>query len=203
MSTPSSYRTNTAVLEPPLTAPQAHGVPPHATTSEAFREVFRSHPAGVALITADAGDGPIAMTATSVASVSVHPPVLMFSASGHSSSTPTLRKAETVIVHFLGAENLHLAKLGATSGIDRFADTSLWKRLPSGEPVFTSATAWIRARMIQKIDIAGSTVVLCEAVDHGLGNRPAPRVRDGLAYVNRTWHRLSETSAELTYKETS
>lgn len=202
MSDPSSYRTNTAVLEPRLTVPQAHGLIPRATTSDAFREVFRSHPAGVALITADAGDGPIAMTATSVASVSVHPPVLMFSASKHSSSTPTLRRAETIIVHFLDATNVHLAKLGATSGIDRFADTSQWMRLPSGEPVFTSAAAWLRARTIQKIDVAGSTVMLCEAVDHGLGTPAAPRVRDGLAYVDRTWHRLSETSSDPTCQET-
>ncbi len=48
---------------------------------EAFRHAFRHHPAGVAVVTADAGDGPAAMTVSSVASVEVDPPTLVFSAS--------------------------------------------------------------------------------------------------------------------------
>jgi flavin reductase (DIM6/NTAB) family NADH-FMN oxidoreductase RutF len=38
-----------------------------------FKALFRGHPGGVAVITADAGDGPVALTATSVASVSADP----------------------------------------------------------------------------------------------------------------------------------
>ncbi len=64
----------------------------------------------------------MALTATSVASVSADPPMLMFSVSDASSSSPTVAAADTVVVHLLAAEQLHLAKLGATSGIDRFAD---------------------------------------------------------------------------------
>lgn len=41
-----------------------------------FKAIFRGHPGGVSLITTDAGDGPVALTATSVASISVDPPLL-------------------------------------------------------------------------------------------------------------------------------
>ena len=95
------------------------------STPSRFTAAFRAHPAGVALVTADAGGGPVALTATSVASVSADPPMLMFSVSDASSSSPTIAVADTVVVHLLRAEQLHLAKLGATSGIDRFADVPL------------------------------------------------------------------------------
>src|SRR5476649_1152694 len=95
--------------------------------SEEFKAAFRHHAAGVAVITADAGDGPVGLTATSVFSVSAEPPLLVFSISNVSSSAPTLLDAESVVVHLLGADQLHIAKLCATSGVDRFADLSLWK----------------------------------------------------------------------------
>src|SRR5690625_4005194 len=113
-------------LTPTATARKEHVM--NALTQQ-FIAAFRNHPAGVALVTADAGAGPVAMTATSVCSVDADPPTVAFSASTRSSSTPTLLRASTVVVHLLSARQLDLAQLGATSGVDRFADTSLWQRL--------------------------------------------------------------------------
>src|ERR1700712_2067372 len=89
---------------------------------DAFKLAFRNHPAGVAVITADAGDGPVGLTATSVFSVSAEPALLVFSISALSSSAPTINRADTVVVHLLGADQLELAKLFSTKGADRFAD---------------------------------------------------------------------------------
>jgi len=163
-----------------------------------FKAAFRNHPAGVALITADAGDGPVALTATSVFSVSAEPALLVFSVSEFSSSTPTIRKADTVVVHLLGAEQLDLAKLGATSGIDRFADTSIWSRLITGEPFFPSAHTWIRGRIINKLEAGNSTVVVVHALQAKApqaGSHEADAAESHpLVYHNRTWHKLSAAS---------
>ncbi|MEG0161907.1 MAG: flavin reductase family protein, partial [Aurantimicrobium sp.] len=97
--------------------------PPHdveVLSADEFKLAFRNHPAGVAIVTADAGKGPVAMTVTSVFSVSAEPPLLVFSASAQSSATPTIAEADTVVIHLLGADQLHLAKLAATSGANRF-----------------------------------------------------------------------------------
>ena len=143
MTTDSPPTARTAV---PTTTGRFHvvddGVP--VLPAEQFKAAFRNHAAGVAVITADAGDGPVALTATSVFSVSAEPPLLVFSLSASSSSTPTLTRASTVVVHLLSADQLDLAVLAATSGIDRFADTSIWSRLETGEPYFTAAPVWIR-----------------------------------------------------------
>lgn len=165
---------------------------------EEFKAAFRYHPAGVAVITADTGDGPVALTATSVFSISAVPPVLGFSISALSSSTPTIRAADTVVVHLLSAEQLPLAQLASTSGIDRFADTALWSRLETGEPYFVDADTWIRGRIVSQMQVGGSTVVAVHAMQTNLagasqgsagGRRESP-----LVYHDRTWHRLGAHS---------
>jgi flavin reductase (DIM6/NTAB) family NADH-FMN oxidoreductase RutF len=159
-----------------------------------FKRAFRNHPAGVAVITADAGDGPVGLTATSVFSVSAEPPLLVFSISSQSSSAPTIKAADTVIVHLLGSDQLDIAKLCATSGIDRFADTAIWDRLITGEPYFPSAHAWIRGKVIERMEAGSSTVVAVHALqakapEHDESSNPSP-----LVYHNRVWHRLGEHS---------
>lgn len=178
----------------------AHPSAPTVTPDE-FKAAFRNHPAGVAVITADAGDGPVALTATSVFSVSVEPPLLVFSISELSSSTPTIRRSETVVVHLLGAAQLDIAKLGATSGIDRFADTSIWTRLPTGEPYFPAAHAWIRGRVVNTMEAGGSTVVAVQALETKAPPADDPAAdasaAEPLVYHNRTWHRLGDHSKIL------
>ncbi|RFA08542.1 flavin oxidoreductase [Subtercola boreus] len=160
-----------------------------------FTGIFRDHPSGVAVVTADIGDGPVGLTATSVISVSVNPPLLVFSLSELSSSTPTLLKADTVVVHLLGVADLDIARLCSTSGIDRFADTTLWSRLETGEPLFGGVDRWIRARVVQRIDAGTATVMVVEALEV-VNNTLAPESSFApLVYHNRTWHALGDHSA--------
>lgn len=166
----------------------------HTITDDTYKAAFRNHPGGVAVITADAGDGPVGLTATSVSSVNIDPPLLMFSASALSSSTPTILRANTVIVHLLAADQLHLAQLCSTSGIDRFEDTSLWSRLPTGEPLYHTTPTWIRGRIVNTMDAGGSTVVAVQAIEASV-SAPANDSEDRpLVYNNRTWHVLGTHS---------
>ncbi|XUK63311.1 Flavin-Reduct domain-containing protein [Plantibacter sp. RU18] len=194
----------------------AHGFA--SLPADDFKAAFRQHPAGVSVITADDGSGPVGLTATSVFSVSAEPPLLVFSVSSLSSSAPTITAADTVVVHLLGSDQLHIAKLCATSGIDRFADTSIWDRLPTGEPYFTGNGVWIRGRIVNRMEAGTSTVIAVHALEssvsqqHGtVGTTQAPATLvepttpaapsfspsfDGapLVYHNRTWHRLDSNS---------
>lgn len=166
-------------------------------TGEEFREAFRNYASGVAVITADSKEGPVGLTATSVTSVSVDPPLLVFSVSELASSAPAIRAAETLVVHILSADQIEIAKLCATSGIDRFADTSKWMRLVTGEPIFTAASTWIRGRVVSTMNAGGSTVIAVEALQSGISERAdsdSPWAGRPLVYHNRTWHTLDENS---------
>lgn len=183
-----SLQDNTAAGVPLNVAAQPFG----GLGSAEFKRAFRNHPAGVAVVTADAGEGPVALTVTSVFSVSVEPPLLVFSLSDRSSSAATVRRADTVIVHLLGSRQLELAKRCATSGIDRFADAGSWDRLITGEPYFPAAEVWIRGRIVQQMAAGRSTVIAVHALQATLPE-DGP-VSDPLVYHNRTWHRLGAHS---------
>jgi flavin reductase (DIM6/NTAB) family NADH-FMN oxidoreductase RutF len=162
---------------------------------EEFKGLFRGHPGGVAVITADDGTRPVALTATSVASVSAEPPLLIFSVSSLSSSAPVLSSAKTVVVHLLDSDDLELARLGATSGVDRFADTDAWSRLVTGEPVYHGVRAWVRCAVIDRLNAGGSTVIVGHALQSSIDRDVAVGEHgDALVYHNRSWHRLGDHS---------
>jgi flavin reductase (DIM6/NTAB) family NADH-FMN oxidoreductase RutF len=166
-----------------------------AVSSDDFRSLFRGHPSGVAVITAIGPDGPVALTASSVSSVSADPPLLVFSVSALSSSTPTITSAASVVVHLLDADDLDVARLGATSGVDRFADTESWAPLATGEPVFRGVRAWVRCAVVSRMDAGGSTVIAAHALQsHVARHVDADAADNALVYHNRRWHRLGEHS---------
>lgn len=159
--------------------------------AETFKAAFRGHPSGVAVVTASHDGHPVAMTVSSLVSLSAEPPLLSFSASAQSSSTPVLEQVDTVVVHLVGSEQLWLARLGATSGIDRFADTSAWHRLPTGEPLFHGVDAWIRGKVVHRLDASNAVVYLVHALDACVPDKPSTP----LVYHDRSWHRLTDSSA--------
>jgi len=185
-------------------APQRHGDAraelrlDSGLSADAFKRAFRSHPSGVAVVSADAGDGPVAFTATSVFSVSAEPALLVFSIADAVSAAGSVTRAETVVVHLLGARDLDLARLCATSGVDRFADPASWSRLVTGEPVFAGVDNWIRGRVIDTLRAGTSTVVVVHALQAGRASTfetaPSLDAEAPLVYHNRTWHRLGEAS---------
>ena len=155
-----------------------------------FTTLFRRHPHGVAVVTADAGDGPVALTATSVSSVSVDPPLIVLSASDASSASPSIVAAETLVVHLIDAADVSIAKLAATTGIDRFADTGLWERLPSGEPFYHGVARRVRVRVLERIRAGSATVLIAEALEVTLPPLDAHEEGHPVVYHNRSWQAL-------------
>lgn len=161
--------------------------------SQAFRDAFRCHPAGVAVITADPGDRPVAMTVSSLISVSAAPPTVAFSLSARSGSTPAVVAAGSVVIHLLRFADLELAQLGATPGADRFGPGIAWTRLPSGEPRYSRVTTWFRARITGSLAVEGATVVVAELVEGESALPDGAPERESLIYLDRRWHRLQES----------
>ncbi|WP_341952061.1 flavin reductase family protein [Salinibacterium sp. TMP30] len=157
-----------------------------------FARVFRQHPGGVSVITADSPAGPVALTATSVVSVSAVPPLLAFSISHRASTAESIRSARSYVVHFLGRDQLEIAQLCATSGVDRFADRQLWARLPTGEPYFPSAPAWVVGTRINQLDAEAASLILVRATESHVDSDPDSV--QPLVYHNRGWHHLGRHS---------
>ena len=176
----------------PVSQRVAEGAFEDMLSADQFKAAFRNHPAGVAVVTADPGDGPVGLTATSVISVSANPPLLVFSLSAFSSAAPALARSETVVVHLLGAENVGLAKIFATSGIDRFADTENWSRLVDRGTGPGRCLHMAAGRIVNRMEAGDSTVIAVQVLQAQIADAeetPAP-----LVYHNRTWHSLGEQS---------
>lgn len=159
-----------------------------AVTSDAFRAIFRRHPAGVAVVALRDGDRPVGFTATSVVSVSADPALLTFSIAGTSSSWPALARTRSVTIGFLTAEQVDVSARFATSGVDRFAGVA-WHWLPTGEPVLDDVSAWIRGDVVERVAVGSSHLVVVHARETSQGRGGAP-----LVYHDRTYHALDEGS---------
>jgi flavin reductase (DIM6/NTAB) family NADH-FMN oxidoreductase RutF len=155
-------------------------------TPDAFKEVFRHHPAGVAVITFRAGGRPVGFTATSVISVSADPPVLAFSVAAGSSAHSLLQRARSVVVNFLAEHQAQLAARFATRGIDRFAGTG-WAPLPTGEPMLPGTTSWVRGRISQRVPAGDSLLLVVEALSAARNRGVRP-----LLYEDRTYRRIGD-----------
>ena len=158
--------------------------------TNAFREAFRRHPAGVAVITADPGDRPVAMTVSSLISVSAAPPIVAFSLSMKSGSSEPLLRAETMVIHLLRYTDIDLAQLCASSGADRFPPGGAWERLATGEPRYTGVSTWFRARQLGLLPIEGATLVAAELLEGEAHPLEDPPEDHSLVYLDRRWHRL-------------
>lgn len=125
----------------------------------ALRGFFRSYASGVTIVTLASPTGPVGFTASSLASVSLDPPLVSFNVSRTSSSWAALEEAEHVGVHLLGQDDRAVARLFATSGADRFATTP-WRTAYAGVPVLPATAGWLVCRVVDRLEAGDSTLVL-------------------------------------------
>ncbi|UOD81173.1 flavin reductase family protein [Paenarthrobacter ureafaciens] len=155
--------------------------------TDLFRSAFRSHPAGVTVVTAVGHSGPVGLTASSVASVSVDPPSLSFSLSG-SRSAEQLIEAEVVVVHMMAASQVDLAKVFSKPGTERFTADMDWTTLPTGEPLLTGTLWALRCRITHRVPV-GTSILLAAEVLEVIGR---PGSGEPLVYHDRAFYRLAE-----------
>lgn len=163
--------------------------------AERFKRAFRHHAAGVAVVSARTAEGPVALTASSVTSVSAEPPVLLLSVADGTRTGRALAAADSAVIHLLDADDHALAVRCADPSADRFADRSTWTTLPTGEPVFIGPRILLRGHVTQRL-VSGHATVLMLGVDAVIDRRPdAPvDVPGPLVYHDRRWHALGASS---------
>jgi 3-hydroxy-9,10-secoandrosta-1,3,5(10)-triene-9,17-dione monooxygenase reductase component len=87
-----------------------------------FRSALGCFPTGVCVVTALARDGSRAgLTINSFSSVSLDPPMVLWSLSRQASSAPAFRDAEYFAINLLASEDQPLSSHFARSGADKFA----------------------------------------------------------------------------------
>ena len=82
---------------------------PEAENHRAYRNALGSFTTGVTVVTAMTSDGPIGMTVNSFASVSLDPPLVLWSPAKSSSRYGAFTGARHFAIHVLGADQDHLS----------------------------------------------------------------------------------------------
>ena len=162
-------------------------------SSAGFAEALSNYPAGVALMSADSVDGPVAVVTSRVMPISSEPPVFAVVVERGSHDEEAIAASESIVLHLLTAEQLELANgqpMGSEAGRE-------WARLATGEPFIVGPSVWIRGQVFERLEIGDSTIVIARAT-HAC-YPPVGMTRDTtwpgpLVRHRNHWHELSIAS---------
>lgn len=112
-----------------------------AFTSEDFRAALGQFATGVTIVTTMDDEGrKVGLTANSFNSVSLAPPLVLWSLSRTSGSLPAMSASRTYAINVLAADQRVLAERFARKGIDRFEGVA-WRLGLGGAPLIDGAVA--------------------------------------------------------------
>jgi flavin reductase (DIM6/NTAB) family NADH-FMN oxidoreductase RutF len=120
--------------------PTPVALPPSFSSTE-FRAALGTFATGVTVITAcDESGVRVGLTANSFNSVSLSPPLVLWSLSSRASTMPTFSRGQHYAINVLASDQQHIAERFARKDIDRFEGVTLrWGQ--RGVPVIEGALA--------------------------------------------------------------
>ncbi len=131
----------------------------------AFREALGSFATGVTIATTlDDQDRPVGVTASSFNSVSLDPPLVLWSLAKNSQSRDAFCDSGHFAVHVLAASQEALSNRFARTGADKFGGVE-WSAGKLGSPVFTEHAALFECATRHQYDGGDHIIMVGEVVD--------------------------------------
>lgn len=129
-----------------------------------FRTALGTYATGVTIITAMAPDGkPYGLTCNSFASVSLNPPLVLWSLGIYSQGLPIFQNASHFAVNVLGASQQALAATFAKASADKFAGVA-WTPGLGNAPLLSGSVAHFQCRAANRY-YGGDHVIFLGAVE--------------------------------------
>ena len=136
-----------------------------AIDPKAFRSALGSFATGVTVVTtAVSTNEPIGVTASSFNSVSLDPPLVLWSLAKKSLSLDAFKQSGHFAVHILSCEQEDISNRFARSGADKFAETE-WRRGQLGSPVLADFAAKFECRTIHQYEGGDHIIFVGEVLD--------------------------------------
>ena len=142
-------------------------VPPTsaANVEALFKDSMAALASGVAVVTGAAADGsPRGLTVTSIASYSAHPPSVIVCVDETCNSYEALTTESHFAVHLLPADQSEVAKLFASSVLDKFDQVS-WTTWGNGLPILNDMLAVVICRRMSTTVHGDHAILVGEVVD--------------------------------------
>lgn len=147
---------------------------PAAFTTRDFRHALGQFATGVTIVTtADALGRPIGLTVSSFNSVSLEPPLVLWSLAHRAASLPVFQQCGHYAIHVLAAGQQELAQRFATRGVDKFAGVT-WEANEQGVPLIEGAAAVFECSNRSRYDEGDHTIFvgLVQRCQHLQGVQP-------------------------------
>lgn len=167
-----------------VSMPNEHVFVPGGENSRSFRNALGAFTTGVTVVTATTADGPIGITVNSFASVSLDPPLVLWSPAKSSSRHTAFNDATHFAIHVLSADQDSLSMRFVKSG--RAFDGLAWETNAEGVPVIPGTLARFECRRSVAHDAGDHTIIIGEVL------RAAHRDGDPLCFSGGTFGRFSK-----------
>ncbi len=143
---------------------------PSKDTERDFRDALGRFATGVTVVTTQSDKGPLGITANSFASVSLDPPLVLWSPARASQRFPAFEAAERYAIHVLGSDQIDLCRRFSRDGLD-FAGLD-WIAGEDGVPLIEGCLARFDCRRTAVHDGGDHLIVVGRVLQAG--------VRDGV-----------------------
>jgi len=144
--------------------------PEAAARARKFRDVLGLFCSGVTVVTSFSEGKPVGMTCQSFSSVSLEPPLIMFSPAKTSRAWPLIRRAGYFCVNILAADQSDLSNAMATKGEEKFDGVS-WTPAGTGAPVIDGVLGHIDCTVHQVVEAGDHYVVIGRVKELSFGDR--------------------------------
>jgi 3-hydroxy-9,10-secoandrosta-1,3,5(10)-triene-9,17-dione monooxygenase reductase component len=114
-----------------------------AQAARKFRDVLGRFASGITVVTSISAGEPVGMTCQSFMSVSLEPPLVLFSPAKTARAWPAIQRSGRFCVNFLAADQKPLSNTMASRGIDKFADLSWTVTSATGSPLLDGALGYV------------------------------------------------------------
>lgn len=153
---------------------------PGPQTLRQYRDALGAFATGVTVVTVQGPDGAVGMTANSFASVSLDPPLVLWSPACASSRFEAMTGAEFFAIHVLGAGEADLAARFARSG--SAFDGLAMEYLENGPPLLNEG--WIARFLCRRVAVhdAGDHAIVVGEVQEAARREGPPLLFAGGAY---------------------
>lgn len=133
---------------------------------KAFRGALGQFPTGVTIVTTRSQTGePIGMTASSFNTVSLNPPLILWSIDHRAHSLEIFTQSEHFAVNFLGEHQKDLSNRFASTGADKFKGTEYCDGI-GGVPLLADCVAQLECKTWQTYDGGDHTIIIGEVMDY-------------------------------------
>ena len=144
-----------------------------------FRQALSQFATGVTIITTRLADGTFrGLTASSFNSVSLTPPLVLWSLGDASSSLPIFSGNSHYVINVLGAEQAHLATLFSRRTPDPFQQVE-YELSRTGHPILKGVSAWFECHNRSRYPEGDHVIFVGEVEQCALTPQPSLIFHDG------------------------